>query len=163
MTTPLLVLVSALVFAGVGFAGVSFGKKLYLSGNQQRMLPSGRRSNSWVESQRAMMAIDLFNDHVEMYRGRAVRVLDEEVTIVFSRKNGTKGRVKFTMDKAFETVSEGDTGVFVIIDQEAVGSMPFYKFIRDASTPDIDDVLAIGTGDSLTDEIYSALRESKRA
>lgn len=156
MTMPLVVLAVALVVAGVGYAGVSLGKRLYLSGNQQRMLPVG-------PAQRSALAIDLVNEHVEIYRGRAVRVLDESISIVYSRKNGTKGRVTFKMDRAFENVREGDTGVLVSVDQEEVGATPFYKFVRDAGTPDIADVLEVGTGDTLTDDIYRALRESREA
>ncbi len=154
MTTPLLAITVALIVAGVGYAGVNLGKRLYLSVNQQRMLPAG-------PEQRSALAIDLVNEHVGMYRSRAVRVMDEEITLVYSRKNGTKGRVKFKMDRAFETVREGDTGVLVMVDQEEVGTIPFYKFIRDAETPSIDDVLEVGTGDSLTDDIYRALREAR--
>jgi hypothetical protein len=120
------------------------------------MLPVG-------PAQRSALAIDLVNEHVEIYRGRAVRVLDESISIVYSRKNGTKGRVTFKMDRAFETVREGDTGVLVSVDQEEVGATPFYKFVRDAGTPDIADVLEVGTGDTLTDDIYRALRESREA
>jgi len=154
MTTPLLAITVALIVAGVGYAGVNLEKRLYLSVNQQRMLPAG-------PEQRSALAIDLVNEHVGMYRSRAVRVMDEEITLVYSRKNGTKGRVKFKMDRAFETVREGDTGVLVMVDQEEVGTTPFYKFIRDAETPNIDDVLEVGTGDSLTDDIYRALREAR--
>jgi hypothetical protein len=103
-------------------------------------------------------AIKLFEKHVTMARGRAVRVADDSLTVIYARENKTKGRVKFIMDTAFDEVFEGDVGVLVIIDQGA-GGKPFYKFIRDADIPTIDDVLKIGTGDYLVDDIYKAIRD----
>jgi len=105
-------------------------------------------------------AIKLFEKHVTMARGRAVRVVDDSLTIIYARENKTKGRVEFPMDTAFDEVFEGDIGVLVIIEQGA-GLRPFYKFIRDAGIPTIDDVLKIGTGDDLVDDIYKAFRDQK--
>ena len=102
--------------------------------------------------------IDVFNRCVTMARARAVRVEDESITVIYARENRTKGRVRFEMDSAFDDVFEGDVGILVIIDLEEVGKKPFYKFIRDADIPTIDDVIALGTGDSLTDEIFAAAR-----
>lgn len=105
-------------------------------------------------------AINLFEKHVTMARGRAVRVVDDSLTIIYARENKTKGRVEFLMDTAFDEVFEGDIGVLVIIEQ-GPGKSPFYKFIRDADIPTIDDVLKIGTGDYLVDDIYKAIRDQK--
>lgn len=104
--------------------------------------------------------IKLFERNVTMARGRAVRVVDDSLTIIYARENKTKGRVEFTMDTAFDKVSEGDVGVLVIIEQGS-GMDPFYNFIRDAGIPTIDDVLKIGTGDDLVDDIYKAIRDQK--
>lgn len=103
-------------------------------------------------------ALYLVNRHVTMARGRAVRVADESVTIVYARPNRTYGRVTFDTDAAFDEVCEGDLGVLIIVEQTFGGTLPIYKFIRDADIPTIDDVLSIGTGDSLTDQIYEAAR-----
>lgn len=104
--------------------------------------------------------VRLFERNVTMARGRAVRVVNDSLTIIYARENKTKGRVKFDMDTAFDEVFEGDVGVLVIIVQGA-GRKPFYKFIRDADIPTIDDVLKIGTGDYLVDDIYKAIRDQK--
>jgi len=117
------------------------------------------------ESPKALAAaperlVDIFERSVEMYRARAVLVNDNAITIAYARPNKTKGKARFDMDRAFYRVYEGDTGVLVIIDQ-GVGKPPFYKFINDREIPSIDDVLEIGTGDELTDEIFRSLRESR--
>ena len=98
--------------------------------------------------------IDIVNRYTTMGRARAVRVQDSSLTVIYARENGTKGRVKFDMDTAFDDVHEGDVGVLVIVEQEIHGKQPFYKFVRDAQIPTIDDILELGTGDSLTDRIY---------
>ena len=103
-------------------------------------------------------AIKLFEKHVTMARGRAVRVVDDSLTIIYARENKTKGRVEFVMDTAFDEVFEG--GIHAIIEQGA-GLEPFYEFIRDADIPTIDDVLKVGTGDVLVDDIYKAIRDQK--
>lgn len=100
--------------------------------------------------------IDIVNRCVTMTRARAIRVVDDSLTVIYARENKTKGRVKFDMDGAFDDVCEGDVGILVIIDTEISGRQPFYKFIRDADIPTIDDVIKVGTGDELTDAIFKS-------
>jgi hypothetical protein len=161
MTGIALAIATLATLAIAGGAGMVMGRKLSIASraavagaSAQLALPRARSGPA--------EAINLVNRYVTMARGRAVRVEDSEVTIVYSRPNRTKGRVKFDMDTAFDEVREGDVGVLVIVEQDEFGQRPFYKFIRDADTPNIDDVLEIGTGDDLTDDIYRALRESKK-
>lgn len=104
-------------------------------------------------------AIDIVNRHVTMARARAVRVVNESLTVVYARENKTKGRVKFDMDTAFDDVCEGDVGILIIVETEIHGNDPFYRFVRDSDIPTIDDVIKLGTGDVLTDDIYKALKE----
>lgn len=153
------VIVGAAVFAVLSLAGAGIS-----------VARGAMASKSWpgvlqAAPQRALpsssAAINLVNKYVTMSRGRAVRVENEDLTIVYSRENGTKGRVKFKMDTAFDDVFEGDVGVLVIVERDDAGATPFYKFIRDAGIPTLDDVLELGTGDDLTDDIYKALRGSR--
>ncbi len=109
-----------------------------------------------AQNAKAPALMDLINRYTTMARARVVRVQNTSLTVIYARENGTKGRVTFEMDTAFDDVREGDVGVFVIIDQEIHGNAPFYKFIRDAGIPTIDEILELGTGDALTDRIYQA-------
>jgi hypothetical protein len=157
LTELMMVLLAAFFAASLaGVVGISVGKKAALTSPSMAALPPARAARRGPSE-----AINLVNRYVTMARGRAVRVENESITIVYSRENKTKGRVKFKMDTAFDDVHEGDVGVLVIIEQDEIGQHPFYKFIRDADIPNIDDVLEVGTGDDLTDDIYRALRESK--
>lgn len=158
MTELMMVLLAAFFAASLaGIVGISVGKKAALTSPALTALPPARS-----ERRDRVEAINIVNRYVTMARGRAVRVEDESITIVYSRENKTKGRVTFKMDTAFDDVHEGDVGVLVIVEQDEIGQQQFYKFIRDADIPNIDDVLKVGTGDDLTDDIYRALRESKK-
>lgn len=135
------------------------GTVAFVKNAKAKALPTTSEVMGSLERPSQSKTIDLVNRYVTMARARAVRVHDTHLTVVYARENRTKGRVRFHMDTDFDDVHEGDVGIVVIVEGQLHGEEPFYKFIRDADIPTIDDIIEVGTGDVLTDQIYAAARD----